>query len=409
MSAIKGDFIGFTFNGIHSSELGLARVSDGSRYTENLFPTTQDKTIQVPGADGTYYFGSYYTQKPFNFPVVFDNMTEEQFQRIKRIFGDKKIHDLIFDETPYKVYRVKSTGTPNLKYVCFNKDFDEFDRAFNSERRYETKDDLYEVGARSPYGRIYKGEGQLSFTAYDTKARSRFKYIDEYTLQTIPEWGSMDNASANKVHYNLYDWMDSVRLKQSNASKVFNNTNYQIDKATNSGVMVYNPGDFPTHFNLYFLFNGQFNGCLLNSSLATEIKGYLELKPFTLKTGDEGIRINGKLNLIEGIIEDESSAKYTRVKNTRDKHPNQEEWWEYNEVNERYQQSQDLNPISEKKYYVRTVKYIPTGTIYNEYIKAGDFFQIPITSELTWLQISPLSGSSFVMDKVVIEYDYLYY
>jgi hypothetical protein len=33
------DFIGFTFNGKHSSELGIVRTSDGSRFNENLLPT----------------------------------------------------------------------------------------------------------------------------------------------------------------------------------------------------------------------------------------------------------------------------------------------------------------------------------------------------------------------------------
>jgi hypothetical protein len=59
------DFTGFSFNGVHSSELGIVRISDGSRYNEDLLPTLQDKTIQVPGGDGTYYFGSYYTQRTF--------------------------------------------------------------------------------------------------------------------------------------------------------------------------------------------------------------------------------------------------------------------------------------------------------------------------------------------------------
>jgi hypothetical protein len=27
---------------------------------------------------------------------------------------------LVFDETPYKYYNVKSTGNPNLKYICFD-------------------------------------------------------------------------------------------------------------------------------------------------------------------------------------------------------------------------------------------------------------------------------------------------
>jgi hypothetical protein len=61
MSGTQNDFVGFTFNGIHSSELGILRTSEGSRFNENLLPTIQDKTVQVPGGDGTYYFGSYYT------------------------------------------------------------------------------------------------------------------------------------------------------------------------------------------------------------------------------------------------------------------------------------------------------------------------------------------------------------
>lgn len=101
MSELKGDFIGFQFDGIHSSELGIIRVSDGSRYSENLLPTVQDKTTPVPGADGTFYFGSYFTQRQFNFSFAYDNLTEEQIRRIKVLFGDKKIHDLIFDPTDF--------------------------------------------------------------------------------------------------------------------------------------------------------------------------------------------------------------------------------------------------------------------------------------------------------------------
>ena len=57
----RADYIGFYFNGYHSSELGIVRVSDGSRFNENLLPTIQDKTVQIPGGDGMYHFGSYYT------------------------------------------------------------------------------------------------------------------------------------------------------------------------------------------------------------------------------------------------------------------------------------------------------------------------------------------------------------
>jgi len=38
-SILSNDYIGFTFNGIHSSELGIVRTSEGSRFNENLLPT----------------------------------------------------------------------------------------------------------------------------------------------------------------------------------------------------------------------------------------------------------------------------------------------------------------------------------------------------------------------------------
>ena len=79
MSEIKHiDYVGFTFNGIHSSSLGIVRTSEGSRFNENLLPTIQDKTVQIPGGDGMYHFGSYYTQKQFNVSYAFDSLTEEQ-------------------------------------------------------------------------------------------------------------------------------------------------------------------------------------------------------------------------------------------------------------------------------------------------------------------------------------------
>ena len=47
-SQYSSDYIGFTFNGVHSDTLGIKRTSEGSRFNENLLPTIQDKTVQVP-------------------------------------------------------------------------------------------------------------------------------------------------------------------------------------------------------------------------------------------------------------------------------------------------------------------------------------------------------------------------
>ena len=148
MSALKGDFIGFTFNNVHSSSLNIIRTSDGSRFVENLLPVFSDKTQAIPGGDGTYFFGANYTQRVFDIPIAFDSLTETNLIQLKRLLGDKQLHDLIFDEYPYKVYRAKVSGNPSIKYICFEEEGE----------------------------RIYKGEGTISLVAYYPFARSRYKY-----------------------------------------------------------------------------------------------------------------------------------------------------------------------------------------------------------------------------------------
>ncbi len=356
MSEIKGDFIGFTFNGVHSSELGLIRVSDGNRYTENLLPALQEKTVQVPGADGTYYFGTYFTQRQIDISVSFDDMSEEQFQRLKVLLGDKKIHDLIFDEAPYKVYRVKATGTPNLKYVCFDKGRNEFERDYNEGWRVSSKDELYGVGAKKKFGRVYKGEGQLNFMAYAPYARSRFKYKNEYKYPFIPEWGSLYSSAAINVNNNAADWMEEVGFKSSDTifqrNTAGNNdpqriSNYKIDVVYGGeendenplelGMYVYNPGVAPTNFILNVLpipkiVSNSENKFYCEFALEGTDK-HLVIENLFLQTDkkgnlDDGFRINTALNLLEGI-----------------------------------------RKIDDNNYEV-------TGNLYNKFIKAGDFFKI---------------------------------
>jgi hypothetical protein len=58
------DFIGFTYNGKHSiDDFGIYRTSDGSRYNHNLIPQLNDKTADVPGGHGQYYFNSTYKNR----------------------------------------------------------------------------------------------------------------------------------------------------------------------------------------------------------------------------------------------------------------------------------------------------------------------------------------------------------
>ena len=172
----KGDFLGFTLGGQHSSSLGIVRVSDGSRYHEDLMPEFEDKVVKVDGRDDTYYFGSEYKQKNIEIPIAFEDLTEEQLHQLKILMNGSELKPLIYDESPYKVYTVKANGISSLTYVCFD----------------------------TPYERVYKGEGTLNFIAYFPFARSRFNYLEDYTPSNISEWrGAVDNKK---------DWVKASRI-----------------------------------------------------------------------------------------------------------------------------------------------------------------------------------------------------
>lgn len=254
MSGIKGEFTGFSFGGCHSSDFGITRVSDGSRYNDNLLPTIQDKTVQAPGRDGTYFFGSYYTQRVFNVSFVFDELTEGQLKRVQAVFGDKKIHDLIFDEAPYKAYRAKVTGSATIKYIPFGQ------------------------GATN---RVYKGEGNIQFTAFEPYARSVYKFLNNVP----PE------------HYvNSNEWNDSAMLKDDDDNYNYNNLN-------GNRINLYNPGVKDSDFILTLNFDS--NGKIPAGGIKVEKDGInlgiLNFNEMTKQKNDDSqIKINSSLNLIEG-------------------------------------------------------------------------------------------------------------
>ena len=249
--ALKGDFIGFSFNEHRSESLGIVRVSDGSRYNEDLVPTTQDKTVQVPGGDGFYYFGSDYTQRQFSINIAFDELTEKQFRELQQVCGTKELGKLVFDERPYKYYMVKS-GKPQLKYICFGKEGE----------------------------RIYKGEGTLTFTAYYPFAKSIFKFLNEYGNKNKDEW---KEASGMKAEKGTYDTVSD-----------------------NGSISVYNAGDLETDFILKFdlpVDNTSISDIKITLSKENvgKVEAFLDLKGFSKKNTDTGFQINTKTNLIEGF------------------------------------------------------------------------------------------------------------
>ena len=249
--ALSGDFIGFTFNGVHSSDMGIIRTSNGSRFNENLLPASTDKTVQIPGGDGTYYFGSNYTQRQIPISIATDELTETQFRQLKQWLGDKQIHPLVFDEAPYKTYMVKTSSIPTLKFICF--------------------DNITKNNGEMTVNRVYKGEGSLQFIAYFPFARCTKKYLSEYTDSNKEEWASASGLLTTQGDY------DGTGLK----------------------INLYNPGDVETDFFAYYA----------RTSLKRLTKIYINsnILNFDFSNNDNVIdtyiRINSKANLIEGCDE----------------------------------------------------------------------------------------------------------
>lgn len=199
------DFVGFTFNGIHSSELGILSVTSSNRYGKDLLPQQNEQTISIPGRDGSYFFSSQFQSSSFSLNIAYDKLEEWQIRRIRALFTIKAIGDLVFDEEPFKIYKAKVTGKPTLTFVCFDQ---------NGKR-------------------VYKGEGRINFTCYFPFAISKNKYLQYYRA----------NMS---LYPNVDEWAFASGMKEIQGD---------YDQFISSQIKLYNGGDLATDYNLTFFKN----------------------------------------------------------------------------------------------------------------------------------------------------------
>ena len=275
---MKGDFLSFSFNGLDSSELNIVRTSDGDRFDEDLTPEIKDVTVEVPGMDGEYFFGSTYGPRTFEISFAFDSLTEQQFRKLRKVYGQRRIGELIFSERPYKKYMVKIESPIELSYICF----DEFDYVDDGSRGTGIKERELRVRSDSTQ-RIYKGEGKITFVAYFPFAKSNFK--------VLPELG-------NKYYEGIADWAVSSGILSFDERE-----SREIDVYGAGAINVYNAGDVPTGFRLYIP-SGLADTTTLtyNAGASNQSEtASLIIKPFNLVAGDEGVLIDTNSGLIVGV------------------------------------------------------------------------------------------------------------
>lgn len=201
------DLTGFKFGDYHSSQFGLIRVSNGSRYNEYLLPTLKNTTTDVPGMEGMLYFGTQKTTRSFQVDMAFDSLAEEDIRDIREWLTG--VHSLVFDERPYIQYMCILNSAPQLKYLTFEE---------NGER-------------------IYKGELSVNFVSYLPYGYSidGKKFIDDFLDENFEEWS---NAS-HLVYKNFYE----------------GETLHTYDKFEGNNVYVYNGGDIEADYVLTCYFS----------------------------------------------------------------------------------------------------------------------------------------------------------
>lgn len=396
MNIRQTDFTGFTFDGIHTSELNVYRVSDGDRYDEELIPEINDKTTEIPGNNGEYFWGSNYGKRTFSIKIAYDEVTEVQFRKIRRLFSTRKVVPIIFDERPYKVYYVKMESPIELNYICFDEpeyewvsnfipDPDDESNEINPWVRGSINHKHY-TGRKH---RIYKGEGTIELVAYYPYAHQLYKVLDMYYEDSsetdqwyqegiITRWANADEWALSS---GLLDYETFMRCSIDEPTVTVDgeaNTNGKY----NVKIPVYNPGDEDTGFYLYIPYGDsgitpkEGDYIIVNGDTGT-----LLLEPFDLPENihETGIIINTVNHLIEGVRWDETD------------------------------QHDFVAP-----------RWITTGNIYNDHIYKGDFPKILKTdwtafdidendsSEVWWpkqaIWINCAQGAN-----AKIHYNYLYY
>ena len=285
------DFCGFTWRGEHSSDHGIVRVSDGSRYNDTILPTFQDTIQQMPGSDGTLYWESFYTNKTFSINIAFDHLTEDNYRKLRQWLNGKDRGELIFDEAPYKAYTVKIKDPPQLKTICFMED-----------------------GKR-----IYKGEGTISFVAYYPFARGVYKIGDN-----IPE-----------EIKNTEEWIKASGLESATQGITYNS--FQLDEpGTVFSCNLYNAGDLPTDFKLIVNINYLANAKNTENTESTEDTtktiilnetNSLSFLPLPIvPDGDTYVRFNSATQLIEGLKQS-SDGKFELTGNLYNKYITKGDWF----------------------------------------------------------------------------------
>ena len=182
------DFLDIAFCGRWASSSKLTRVNSGNRYDYAIMPTLNDKRAEMTGNDGTILLNSSYKRKQFNIQFAFDDLVLADIQRIKDWFNIEGEQSLVFNESPDWKWKVRITGTPQIKYVPFD-----------------------ENGST-----VYKGELTIQFTAYNPFGYKKVSLTNAANYTTIG-----NTASYFVLTYNSSTTASSMQIGTGTSNGIY--------------------------------------------------------------------------------------------------------------------------------------------------------------------------------------------
>lgn len=225
------EFLGFTFNGHHSSEFNLTVVAPSGLTESSLFAEFEDKIVDVSGKEGAYYFGTKVRTKSLNLTLAFDEMTSANKRAILSWLNPKLVSKLFLDEAPYKYYWVKVAAPPSFSFVPFE----------------ETE----VVGLVTTKTHIFKGTIDVQLIASDP-----FAYSEYFLTSDVYVWGDSGGGTytwINNVYgvNNVPGWFGESGLFTTapGSTAIANDLNGYTLPTNTSGVFAnyfYNGGDIET-------------------------------------------------------------------------------------------------------------------------------------------------------------------
>ena len=253
----RGPFLGFTFCGVHSSDLNIVRFNSGNRAEAPITPVFKDTTVDRVGRDGKYYFTTQNQQQTFNVNFAFDNINEENLRKLRQTYNSKAVGPLIFDETPFKQYTAKLSQQAKISYIAFDvermKDYTRLDK----QHLYGQKD------ATIHNDRVYKGDGSLQFVCFEPYAKAPYKYLNQYEEEMnaiyglgytydFDEWLDASNILTYQKMKSLgFNMLDQAVMQ----SKSWGNAPSANDPSVSLHEVNYVEGDSATAENTTFLYN----------------------------------------------------------------------------------------------------------------------------------------------------------